>query len=747
MSLPFHGCRAAGLLVALASLAAQDSPLRYAMQVELLPAERALSGRQRIHWTNTSRFPVQELRFHLYLNAFESLETTHMREAGEEFQAQWRASDLGGIQVDSVKLDDAESEVDLTQTMRFERPEDGNPDDRTVLVVELPVPVAPGAAIALRTAFTAKLPKANRRSGWVPGDGYYCMHWFPKLGVLEDRGGKPVWNCHQFHAHTEFFADFASYDVEITVPESFVVGATGSLQPERTRRSGATKTLAYTADQVHDFAWVADPDFREHVEVFGPHSAADDPLAVAVAARQGVPVSEFDLPRTEIRLLLRPEHDTDEQRRRHIEAVRCAMMFYGLRFGPYPYPSITVVDPGRDVTGRSLGGGMEYPTLITCGTKLFPHGREMRPEGVTVHEFGHQYWYGLSANNEFEESWLDEGLNSYAEGRAQWLWYRLRTFPTETQQFGLLTLGSVAGPVPLAQPRLRDSVAHVLPVDWAAWLREVDMPAALAPASPLLSLLGDLPMATYPREVPFDDSLQDRRRWLAAATSDPMVLPGWEYLNRASYTANSYHRPATILRTLERLVGREIWWAFMRRFHMEARFRHPTTEEFTRMLAEMCGREAADYFNGAIAAQAVLDYGVERVEPPDGRGPAKTIVVRRYGSQPARVRIRFKFENRVAYRETRANDTAATWRFRFEDPADGEAFGRLLEVWVDPPEGSPDTRESFEQGSWPAGVYLTDENLLNNAWRAEPDHGPALLRGLRLLLQTQARLSFAALAG
>src|SRR5262249_57390475 len=91
-----------------------------------------------------------------------------------------------------------------------------------------------------------------------------------------------------------------------------------------------------------------------------------------------------------------------------------ALQRYREWIGPYPYPLLTIVDPGP---GGSRAGGMEYPTLITVGTAWWlPRGLRL-PEIVTVHEFGHQYWYGMVASNEFEEAWLDEGINSYVEGR------------------------------------------------------------------------------------------------------------------------------------------------------------------------------------------------------------------------------------------------------------------------------------------------------------------------------------------
>ncbi len=103
------------------------------------------------------------------------------------------------------------------------------------------------------------------------------------------------------------------------------------------------------------------------------------------------------------------------QRARYVQALRQGLTFYSRRYGPYPYPTVTLVDPAPGATGA---GGMEYPTLFTAGTHRFmPAGIRM-PEMVTIHEFGHGYWYGIVGSNEFEEAWLDEGINSYSEVKA-----------------------------------------------------------------------------------------------------------------------------------------------------------------------------------------------------------------------------------------------------------------------------------------------------------------------------------------
>jgi hypothetical protein len=226
-----------------------------------------------------------------------------------------------------------------------------------------------------------------RRTGYS-GQYYLVAQWFPKIGVYEATGpGNTApgrWNCHQFHPTTEFFADFGVYDVSFTLPSSFVVGATGTLRG-RHDHPGGTTTWTYHAEDVHDFTWTASPHYREFTESW-----------------RGVA----------IHILMQPQRT--HQTGRYLQALTGAMEYLDARVGPYPYPVITVVDPAWNA---AEAGGMEYPTLITAGS-LWGIGPRLRlAELVTVHEFTHQYWYGMVNNNQVEEAWLDEGLTQYYETR------------------------------------------------------------------------------------------------------------------------------------------------------------------------------------------------------------------------------------------------------------------------------------------------------------------------------------------
>jgi hypothetical protein len=398
-----------GALSIAAAATAQEGVVRYDIEVVLDPVGHRLEGTQHVRWTNRTGVPTSELWWHLYLNAFASSETTFMRELSGGRPRSRSAGDegWGWVRVSRMELADG---TDLLARFEFARPDDDSSEDFTVARVELPRPVPPGSAVELELEFEAQLPEIVDRTGHV-GDFHMVGQWFPKLGVFEGERG---WNCHQFHAASEFFADYGSYRVEVTVPRDWVVGASG-VEVEREVME-ETQRLVFAADRVHDFAWCAAPDSLMEVveEEFDP--GRDVPLVWLDRAREtlGLSAADLELPPMYLRLLVpRSQLDLAE---RMLRSARLSVAWFGLQYGPYPYPQLTVVAPPPDAY---RAGGMEYPTLITIGSSrlltvpLF--NRIPLIEAVTVHEFGHQYFYGIVGSNEFEEAWLDEGLTSFAE--------------------------------------------------------------------------------------------------------------------------------------------------------------------------------------------------------------------------------------------------------------------------------------------------------------------------------------------
>ena len=388
----------------------------YDMRVRLDPEAKTLEGKERIVWHNPSPEPVGELWFHLYLNAFKSSKSTFFVESGGQLRGDRMAEDgWGWVDVRSIRRADG---VDLLSGATFEHPDDANADDRTVWRVPLPEPVPAGGEIALDVNFQAKLPRIFARTGYFR-DYFLVGQWFPKLGVYEPAGlrGRTAggWNCHQFHANSEFYADFGRYRVEVTLPKRFVVGATGT-RTERRENADGTSTHVFEQADVIDFAWTASPRFLEVKSTFSGEKDVTPQEYAETAKLLGRSPDDVRLSDVEVKVLLQPQHAA--QAERHLKAAKAAIKWFGLWYGRYPYRTITVVDPAFGAGGS---GGMEYPTFITAGTSsLFNHwplDRVLAPEEVTVHEFGHQYWQSMVASNEFEESWLDEGFNTHSTAK------------------------------------------------------------------------------------------------------------------------------------------------------------------------------------------------------------------------------------------------------------------------------------------------------------------------------------------
>jgi hypothetical protein len=353
----------------------------YAISVKLDAATHALKGHETVRWRNITGQTATDAWFHLYLNAFANNQSLFMKESeGQHREFGFDYTSWGYCRVTAIAqvLPDG-TEVPLKQIFP------GPGRDRSVMRVELAAPVPPQGETAFEVTFEDQLPKVFARSGFA-GTFNMVGQWFPKLGVFQ---GEKGWNCHPYHVNSEFFSDFGVYDVAVTVPKEYVVGATGIQWSESA--AGKEKTLRFHAEDVHDFAWTASPDFLDESREW-----------------KGV----------RIRVLMQGGNRADMPR--YFEAEKRALDWFEKKLWKYPYPQITIVDPAA---GGEGAGGMEYPTLITAGTSPFLPKGLLLPEMVVVHEFGHNYWYGMSANNEFEEAWLDEGITSYYEMRILDDWF------------------------------------------------------------------------------------------------------------------------------------------------------------------------------------------------------------------------------------------------------------------------------------------------------------------------------------
>jgi hypothetical protein len=516
--------------------------------------KKSLDAIEILTYHNLTGQPLDTFPFHLYLNGFQPASTfmreVHRSRSSFEWDEKYRASaNVTSLEVVGMG--------DLTSQIKFVSPDDGNASDHSVFEVKLPRAVAPGESVQFKIAFHDQFGEVYARTGYKR-DFIMGAQWFPKVGVW----WQGAWNCHQFHSTTEFFADFGTFDVKLALPQSEIVGATG-IEVSSVNHPDGTKTIAFHAEDVHDFAWTAEPNYKVFEDEF--------------AGSMG---------RTKIRLLMQPGHAS--QAARHMRIMKEAMARFDRWYGPYPYPQITVVDPPH---GGIEAGGMEYPMLITGGTFWWlPEGIRL-VELVVEHEFGHQYWYGMVATNEFEDAWLDEGINSYTECKV---------------------LNDIFG---------KDRSALDL---WG--------------------MTGG------------DDALQ-RWSYVGSADRDPLARRAFEYLNGSSYGDITYGKTATVLLTLEKVIGESTLQRALQVYFVKYRFKHPTKEDFLKTVEEVSGQNLRWYFDQAVFGTQILDYEVlqAKSEKADwlhlGRARSNnqdsyetSVVVHRKGDFifPVDVRIRFR---------------------------------------------------------------------------------------------------------
>jgi hypothetical protein len=561
----------------------------YTITATLDPVTRTITGSETVTWRNITSKPATELQFHLYWNAWKDAESTFMRERalGGDDATPRSPGEWGRIDVASMRLT-TPSQTDLTALRRFIAPDDGNEDDRTVMSVPLPQAIEPGGTATIDIAWTAHVPRTFARTGAI-GHFFFIAQWFPKLGVLQDEG----WNCHQFHAATEFFSDYGTYDVSLSVPAGWPLGATG-VQRERRDNGDRTSTHHYYQDDVHDFVWTTSPDYLERTERF------EHPT----------------LPPVEMRLLLQPEHAG--QAERHFDATRTTLKYYGEWFGAYPYGHITIIDPDW----QSGAGGMEYPTLFTAGTRWLAPARVTTPEGVTVHEAGHQFWYGIVGSNEFEDAWMDEGFNTFSTARAV----------AQVYDPNYLAIRYFGGFIPWVFTDI-------------ALKRETD---------------GNR-LAGYRRDAKTD----------AQSTFSYRYFP-------STGGSITYNKTALWLNTMERWLGWPTLQRIMSAYFTTWKLKHPKPDDFFATASAVAGSDLAWFFDQTYRGSNVFDYGVEDLTSVREQDHFHTsVIVRRYGEAlfPVDLLVTFKNGEQVTERW----DGRDRWKlYTFDRPS------QALAAHVDP---------------------------------------------------------------
>ncbi len=380
----FNGVKSYGQCQAILQPPQSQRLANYEIDLKLDHIAKKVNASQTITFKNHSPDTIFELRFYMYLNAFKNTYSTWIKGAegntlGQDITRR-KKEDWGWVEVNELT---DKSDNDLALNKKYIHPDDDNTDDESVLMVPLIEPILPGKTAVYKMIFESRLPRTIARSGWAENDFFLWVHWYPKLGVFErNEAGNWGWNCHQFMRQTEFYGEFGVYDVTLTYADHLVIGASGCLMESRNNQDG-TYTRRYRAEDVIDFAWAAYPYFE---------------------------VIKDKWKHVDITLLSPKEHRKLQPR--FLKVLKHCFEYLEEHVGDYPYTTITIMDP--PLLGMR-NGFMEYPTFSTGGSFYgFPKGIRTI-ESLIVHEFTHQYFMGILANNEKEAPWLDEGFVTYFE--------------------------------------------------------------------------------------------------------------------------------------------------------------------------------------------------------------------------------------------------------------------------------------------------------------------------------------------
>lgn len=374
--------------------------LRYNIQVSLNDKQHSLRGQLALDYINHSPDTLHFIWFHLWPNAYKDSNTALAKQLAAD-------KDNG-----KKSLAQEPGFIDSLQLTINGQPVETETDTAHIDMVKLLLakPLLPGDSVSIATPFFVQLPSYFSRSGHN-GQQYMVCQWYPKPAVYDRQGWHPI----PYLDQGEFYSEYGRFTVDISLPSEYVVGATGTLQAPvelkkyqqlgagnntggkeqkyKTDAPGTLKTLQYTGDRIHDFAWFASKDFIIRYDT------------LQLAADTTVQVFSYGQP------------NGNKQWKNSTSYIKDAVKHYSKWIGPYPYPVVQAVEGPKNLSS----GGMEYPmiTLITS-----PGAGELELDAVITHEVGHNWFYGILGSNERDHPWMDEGINTYYQFRYEAEKYR-----------------------------------------------------------------------------------------------------------------------------------------------------------------------------------------------------------------------------------------------------------------------------------------------------------------------------------
>jgi hypothetical protein len=521
--------------------------VNYKIDVALNDKDHTLSAIEEFEYINNSPDVLNRIYVHLWPNAYKNSETALAKqqyEGGKTMLKYGPEEEKGNISGLDFKVDGVKVKWEF---------EEFNID---IAIIELNQPLQPGGGIIVSTPFKVKLPSGKiSRLGHI-GQSYQITQWYPKPAVYDAEG----WHQMPYLNQGEFYSEYGSFDVNITLPENYVVGATGELQTEseikflndRAKKTATniekgtdftefeitpkkgfpvsstdSKTIRYTQSNVHDFAWFADK-------------------------RYNVLKSEVELPNSGRMVTSWAMYTEKEAKlwKKASEYLNDAIYYYSKWNGDYPYNNVTAVDGTI-----SAGGGMEYPNVTVIGRS----GNTQQLEIVIVHEVGHNWFYGQLGSNERVHGWMDEGINTLNEVR-----YMQTKYPDNTAMTDLV----------------RGANFHLEHLNHH-----------------------DLSDMAY--------------RGFAGIGEDQPIETHSAHFSQINYGVVMYQKTGLIFFYLKDYLGEELFDKSMKAYYSEWEFKHPQPNDMRRSLEKTSGKDLSWLFDDLIQTTNHIDYKLKSVKDKD----------------------------------------------------------------------------------------------------------------------------------
>jgi len=516
--------------------------VHYKIDVTLDDSRHFLYGNQEITYFNNSPDTLRTIHLLIYPNAYKNNDThlARQKKLYKDEKLLNAPDDLRGfIHINSFQVDSDSAKLIIPK------------DSLSTAYFYPKKPVPPGDSLKINLQWQVKIPTPFSRL-CHKDQKYFITQWYPKLPVYDKQG----WHPYPYLEIGEFYYEFGDYEVNITLPENYVVAATGELIApaqefrfldslaligeqvmkmseeeysgwqinNNTISSTRTKTLTFRAKNVVDFAWTASKE----------HLIQKRDFAYS-GSNQNIELWNYFLP------------ENRKSWRYALDISEATLQSYGELCGPYPYPKVVSVDGNQ-----TAGGGMEYPMLTIINSMDI----QALMWQVIAHEIGHNWFYGILGFNERKEAWMDEGLNTFGEMR----------------------------------------------------FMETQFPDSLAP-------LNSLPFSKFFKMLVNNyDSHGVYQTYMAKAAYDGDIkaadLDGYFYTSGNSYNVSVYVKPAMGFRLLESYVGREKFYEAMNQFYEDWKFRHPQPEDLQNSLENSLGVDLNWLFTDYLTTTKLPDYEI-----------------------------------------------------------------------------------------------------------------------------------------